>query len=125
MLGSSYEKNPWSPSVMTITRKAIWLKRHSYLVSGALKNEFKILHGMELLQMQGFDMSDIKGAVPESAFATQLAGNAFNGFAMQAFTMATTCGSVIVDDPTPQEGPGEDGGDDGSYSCYISDDSEQ
>jgi hypothetical protein len=98
MCGNEYDKDPWSDNVMTITCKTILLKRLVTCDGLDVKIEFKVMHGMELMQMQGYDMSYLRGDVPESGFGTQLGGNSFNGFMLSAFFVATQCGSSIKDD---------------------------
>ena len=120
MCGNEYDKDPWSDKVMTITCKTILLKRLVNVDGLDVKIEFKVMHGMELMQMQGYDMSYLQGDVPESSFGTQLGGNSFNGFMFGAFIIATQCGSSIHDDPEDPP-PVEDAETEGSAESEDSD----
>ena len=64
-------------------------------MDGMGKSDYKIkdFDGIELMQMQGFDLSYFtEGNVPESQAATSIVGNMFNAFMFQAFMIATTTG---------------------------------
>ena len=120
MCGVEYDKNPWGPVVMTITLKLILLQRVSVYDGKNSKCVCKVFDGMELLQIQGFDHKYLKGPIPESGFATQLAGNAFNAFMVQAFLVSTTIASTIQDDVPGGEAQEDDDGGGGSSQSYES-----
>ena len=86
-----------------------------------VKTIYKVWDGVELLQLQGLDAIELVGEVPDSPFATHMAGNAFNGFMLGAFITATMASSVIEDDeaanlPEDADEDGKSSYEDESYS---------
>ena len=124
LMGDNYEKNPWSDRIMTITTKMVLLKRVSKKeVDSSISTNFKIMDGLDLMQMQGWDPTYFvdPSEVPESMLATQFAGNAFNGFQFSAFLIATTAASVIkkeevTDTEKEENNDGSESDEDGASS---------
>ena len=111
MLGNEFEKQPWADTVMTLTCKTILLKRLASFSDDVMTVTYKVCHGIELMQLQGYDVSNLKAEIPDTSFSTQLAGNAFNGFMFSAFMISTQCGSSVFDDiADPDEVEQEEGG---------------
>jgi len=81
--GNAFETNPWHLEVMTLTTKAIVMSRTSTLdtSSGELTVKCKLMDGIELMQLQGFDACCFRpGGAPEHQMAVHMTGNMFNGF---------------------------------------------
>jgi hypothetical protein len=79
----------------------ILMKRVCTKAGGAVTVDYKIMHGVELMQLQGYDVSYLANGLddaPDNSFGTQVAGNAFNAFMFQGFIIATTIGSTVFDD---------------------------
>ena len=122
MLRPSFDKSPWSDPVMKIARKAVWLRRTSSFDGDTLKTKYKVMHGAELMQLQGYDMSKVPEPIPDLMSGAQLAGNMFNAIMVQAFQIATTCASTIQDDPqSEREEAADDCKESYSYSSYETD----
>ena len=98
--GNAFETNPWHLEVMTLTTKAIVMSRTSTLdtSSGELTVKHKLMDGIELMQLQGFDARCFRpGGAPEHQLAVHMAGNMFNGFMFQGFLIATIASSSVHD----------------------------
>jgi site-specific DNA-cytosine methylase len=131
LCGPKFEKNPWSDRIMTVTTKMLLVKRGTIKTGdGVSFSQFKLMDGVELMQLMGFDISYFKTdkPLPSNALATQMAGNAFSGFMLGAFHIATTCGSQIqtlkgkIVEIKDEEGGGGSSGSDDSGEDDTSDD---
>ena len=66
--------------------------------SGELTVKRKLMDGIELMQLQGFDARCFRpGGAPEHQLAVHMAGNMFNGFMFQGFLIATIASSSVHD----------------------------
>ena len=84
--GDDFTQYPWHPCVMTITTKIILLQRTSTYQEGRVDCKFKIFDGLELMQLQGFDMACLRaGGAPDNQLSTHMGGNMFNAFMLLPF----------------------------------------
>ena len=118
--GAEFRNNPWRENVMTLTCLSIIFMRSTTCLDGKVESTFKLLDGLELMALQGFDPSFFAPhALPDHQLGSHMAGNMFNIFMITAFVISTTAGSAIHDIKEEETSPAPvdvDAAD--SYSSY-------
>ena len=101
MCGPEFAKPPWRPLMPTLTTKAVIVLRAIFKgLDGKTEVEIRPTHGLELMQVIGWDVAFYRGDEIdrlESSFLTRLAGNAYSGFMFLAivFGMGSAIGSSV------------------------------
>lgn len=90
LCGPEGEQNPWTTTFPTLTGSGQYVMRYAediHFGSGCFDDpEFSLVYrhvdGLELLQLIGWPMDEIRGDFPSHSVGSSMAGNAFSGFAV-------------------------------------------
>ena len=85
LCGENRQRRIWQRCCPTLTTHTKLVLR---MTAGDMAHQFRVLHGLECMQLIGWDRSMYKSSPPLGELALDLAGNAFSGFSLGPVLLA-------------------------------------